>query len=140
MPAFSLQPVLETATVRLLPLQADDFKALYAVAADPKIWEQHPNKDRWQEQAFTTFFEGALQSKGAFKIVDKATGATLGSTRFTTITPRTRASSSATRSTEHGFGELASITLSRPCCSITRFPLWRRCAFTLELPKLPSKR
>jgi len=87
MPAFSLQPVLETATLRLLPLQADDFKDLYAVAADPRIWEQHPNKDRWQEPAFTTFFEGALQSKGAFKIVDKVTGATLGSTRFYDYNP-----------------------------------------------------
>lgn len=82
MASFSLQPVLESATLKLLPLQESDFADLYAVAADPKIWEQHPNKDRWQKSVFTTFFEGAMQSQGAFKIVDKTTGATLGSTRL----------------------------------------------------------
>ena len=82
MPPFSLQPVLETNAIKLLPLQTGDFAELYAVAADPRIWEQHPNKNRWQQPAFTTFFEGAMQSNGAFKIVDKATGATLGSTRL----------------------------------------------------------
>ena len=82
MPAFSLQPVLETAALRLLPLQASDFADLYAVAADPAVWAQHPNPDRWRPAAFATFFAGALQSRGAFKVVDKATGATLGSTRF----------------------------------------------------------
>jgi RimJ/RimL family protein N-acetyltransferase len=81
-PPFSLQPTLETNTIRLLPLQAADFAELYAVAADPKVWEQHPNKDRWQRPVFLNFFEGAIQSQGAFKIVDKATNATLGSTRL----------------------------------------------------------
>lgn len=88
MSAFSLQSILETATIQLLPLQAADFENLYAVAADPRIWEQHPNKDRWQRPAFTTFFEGAMQSKGAFKIVDKATGTTLGSTRLYDYNPQ----------------------------------------------------
>jgi len=88
MPAFSLQPVLETDTIRLLPLQPTDFPDLYAVAADPQIWAQHPNKDRWQQPAFATFFEGAIQSQGAFKIVDRQTGATLGSTRLYDYSPQ----------------------------------------------------
>lgn len=88
MPDFSLQPHLETAAIRLLPLEPADFADLYAVAADPGIWEQHPNKDRWQEAVFTTFFEGAIQSRGAFKIVDKATGATMGSTRLYDYDPQ----------------------------------------------------
>lgn len=82
MPPFSLQPVLENDALRVLPLRAGDFADLYAVAADPAVWAQHPNPDRWQRPAFATFFEGALHSRGAFKVVDKATGATLGSTRF----------------------------------------------------------
>ncbi|MDU0371168.1 GNAT family N-acetyltransferase [Hymenobacter endophyticus] len=82
MPPFPLQPILETDAIRLLPLQQEDFADVYAVAADPKIWEQHPNKDRWQKPVFTIFFAGAMQSQGAFKIMDKATGATVGSTRF----------------------------------------------------------
>ncbi|MBD2722763.1 GNAT family N-acetyltransferase [Hymenobacter armeniacus] len=81
-PPFSLQPSLETDTLQLLPLQPADFAALYAVAADPAIWAQHPNRDRWQQPVFATFFEGALRSGGAFKVVAKATGAVLGSTRI----------------------------------------------------------
>ncbi|MBX2924352.1 MAG: GNAT family N-acetyltransferase [Chitinophagaceae bacterium] len=79
---FNIQPILENGQVILYPLQENDFEALYTVAADPKIWEQHPNKDRWKREVFKTFFEGALQSKGAFKIVDKATGNVIGSTRI----------------------------------------------------------
>lgn len=79
---INIQPVLENEKVILSPLQEKDFDALYAVAADPAIWEQHPNKDRWQEEVFHNFFNGAMQSKGAFKIVDKATGNIIGSTRF----------------------------------------------------------
>jgi N-acetyltransferase len=79
---FNIQPVLENDDIILLPLSAGDFEDLYAVASDPKIWEQHPNKDRWRKEVFQTFFEGAIQSKGAFKIVEKATGKVAGSTRF----------------------------------------------------------
>lgn len=79
---FNVQPVLENEKVILYPLQEEDFELLYATASDPKIWEQHPNKDRWKKEVFTTFFDGALQSKGAFKIVDKAAGNIIGSTRF----------------------------------------------------------
>ncbi|TGE29027.1 GNAT family N-acetyltransferase [Hymenobacter metallicola] len=79
---FTIQPTLENQHVLLLPLQADDFAALYAAAADPNIWEQHPNQDRWRPEVFRTFFEGALQSQGAFKIIDKATNEVAGSTRF----------------------------------------------------------
>lgn len=79
---FSIQPLLENDKVILYPLRVHDFDVLYAVACDPKVWEQHPNKDRWKEDVFRVFFNGAIQSKGAFKIVDKATGKTAGSTRF----------------------------------------------------------
>lgn len=79
---FSIQPTLENEKVILYPLQEKDFEDLYAVASDPKIWEQHPNKDRWKKDVFRTFFDGAMQSKGAFKIVDKATESTIGSTRI----------------------------------------------------------
>ncbi len=79
---FGIQPYLENDIVILQPLQEADFEALYAVASDPKVWEQHPNKDRWKRDVFSTFFEGAIQSKGAFKIIDKATGEVAGSTRI----------------------------------------------------------
>jgi len=79
---IDIRPKLETEEVILYPLQENDFDDLYAVASDPKIWEQHPNKDRWKKEIFHTFFEGAIQSEGAFKIVDKATGNTIGSSRY----------------------------------------------------------
>lgn len=79
---FSIQPILENETVGLYPLQEVDFDALYAVASDPKIWEQHPTNDRWKKEVFKAFFDEAVQSGGAFKIVDKTTGAIAGSTRF----------------------------------------------------------
>lgn len=79
---INIQPTLENEKVILYPLQEQDFEDLYLAASNPKIWEQHPNKERWQRDVFKNFFEGALQSKGAFKIVDKATGNTIGSTRF----------------------------------------------------------
>jgi RimJ/RimL family protein N-acetyltransferase len=79
---MNLQPFLENDTIQLIPLQASDFEALYQVAADPLIWEQHPNKNRYQKAVFQNFFDGALLSKGAFIIKDKETNAIIGSTRF----------------------------------------------------------
>jgi RimJ/RimL family protein N-acetyltransferase len=79
---FSIQPVLENDLVILHPLKEEDFEALYLVASDPAIWEQHPNRDRWKKEVFQVYFEGAIQSGGAFKIIDKATGKMAGCTRF----------------------------------------------------------
>jgi N-acetyltransferase len=79
---INIQPILETEKVMLYPLEEQDFEHLYHAASDPKVWEQHPNKDRWKREVFKTFFVGAMESKGAFKIIDKATGSIIGSTRF----------------------------------------------------------
>jgi len=87
---MNLQPILENEQLLLLPLQEADFDALYALAADPKIWEQHPAKDRWKKEVFRIFFEGAMQSKGAFKIIDKATGDVIGNTRYYNYQPETK--------------------------------------------------
>lgn len=82
MEPISIQAGLENEQVILLPLQEKDFEPLYAVASDPEIWAQHPNKDRWQRAVFKVFFDGAMQSKGAFKIIDKVSRSFVGSTRF----------------------------------------------------------
>ncbi len=79
---FSIQHILENEKVILYPLEEKDFEELFAVASDPKIWLQHPNKDRCKIEVFRVFFDGAIQSKGAFKIVDKASRNVIGSTRF----------------------------------------------------------
>jgi RimJ/RimL family protein N-acetyltransferase len=79
---FSIQPVLENQEYQLIPLQQEDFESLYEVASDPKVWEQHPNKDRYKREVFEVFFKGAMESKGAFKIINKASGEILGSSRY----------------------------------------------------------
>ncbi len=79
---MNLQPILENEIAQLVPLLESDFEILYQVASDPLIWEQHPNKDRYKRAVFQNFFDGAMQSKGAFKIVNKASGDIIGSTRF----------------------------------------------------------
>ena len=79
---FDLQPTLQGQVVRLEPLKPTDFEALYAVASDPLIWEQHPNSDRHKEDVFREFFREALESGGAFLIYDAATGQLIGSSRY----------------------------------------------------------
>ncbi|HEX6915463.1 MAG TPA: GNAT family N-acetyltransferase [Chitinophagaceae bacterium] len=79
---FDIQPVLENDRAFLYPLKENDFEELYAVASDPEVWVQHPNKDRWKKDVFKTFFEGAMQSGGAFRVIDKATGRIAGCTRI----------------------------------------------------------
>lgn len=84
---FDIQPTLENEQIILSPLKEEDFDALYQVASDPLVWEQHPNKDRWKKEVFQTFFDGALLSRGAFKIVSKVTGDVMGSTRIYDYNP-----------------------------------------------------
>lgn len=79
---FDRQPVLQGDLLLLRPLQAADFPALYAVAADPLIWEQHPAKNRYQEAVFQQFFQEALESGGALIAIDRADDRIIGSSRF----------------------------------------------------------
>lgn len=79
---FNLQPTLENEMVKIQPLQESDFDRLYAVANDPLIWEQHPNKDRYKREVFEIFFKGAIESGGAFLVFDKQTGVVIGSSRY----------------------------------------------------------
>ena len=63
--AFDLQPTLEGASLLIRPLREDDWEALFAVASDPLIWEQHPEKDRHTSVVFRRFFDEAMASGGA---------------------------------------------------------------------------
>lgn len=76
------QPTLQGAYVVLRPLRADDYDALYAVAADPLLWEQHPANDRHDETVFRGFFQDAMASGGALIVLDAATGEVIGSSRY----------------------------------------------------------
>jgi RimJ/RimL family protein N-acetyltransferase len=76
------QPTLVGDLVIIRPLATEDWDALYAVASDPLVWELHPVKDRWEEPVFRKFFADALACGGGLAILDKATGAVIGSSRY----------------------------------------------------------
>lgn len=85
---MNVQATLENENVKLVPLNPNDFEELFSVASDQKIWEQHPNKDRYQREVFEKFFQGAIESIGAFKIMDKSSNEVAGSTRFYDYNPK----------------------------------------------------
>jgi N-acetyltransferase len=79
---FELQPVLKGELIQLRPLRSEDWDDLFAVASDPLIWEQHPENDRYKEEVFKIFFKDALESGGAFVVIDTKKKRIIGSTRF----------------------------------------------------------
>ncbi len=76
------QPQLEGELLELRPLRDSDLEALYAVASDPLLWEQHPSKDRSQRDVFEVWFRDALRSGGALVAIDRDTGSVIGTSRF----------------------------------------------------------
>ncbi len=80
-----LQPVLANETVHIRPLVQDDFEALFRVASDPLIWEQHQNSDRHTLAKFTEFFDQGIAGKAAFAILDKKSNKIIGSSRYRVI-------------------------------------------------------
>ena len=79
---FDLQPILSGELLELRPLRPDDYDALYAVASDPAIWEQHPDRERYTEERFRIYFAEALESGGALIATDGRDGRVIGASRF----------------------------------------------------------
>ena len=73
---------LQNEFIRLVPLQETDFEELYNIASNPLVWEQHPNPNRYKREDFTNYFKGAIESKGAFLIIDYKTNETVGCSRY----------------------------------------------------------
>jgi RimJ/RimL family protein N-acetyltransferase len=82
--AFDPQPTLTGPTLTLSPTSHDDWDLLFAVAADPLIWEVHPSPDRWREHVFREFFADGMASGGMLTARDTASGEVVGSSRFST--------------------------------------------------------
>ena len=79
---FELQPTnLSNELVRLLPLKLNDFEKLFKVASDPLIWEQHPTRNRYERDVFEIYFNGAIESKGAFCAFDNHSNEPIGCSR-----------------------------------------------------------
>ena len=77
-----LQPTLVGENLLLRPLTEEDWDAMYAVASDPLLWEVHPAWDRYKEPVFREYFAGAMNSRGALAVVDRATGNIIGGSRY----------------------------------------------------------
>jgi hypothetical protein len=80
--SFDFQPRLKSDLLEIRPLAADDFDGLYAVAADPLVSEQHPDKNRWRPENFRPFFAASLASGGALTVVDDRERRVIGSSRY----------------------------------------------------------
>jgi len=80
--SFDYQPVLRGNLVEIRPLRSEDYDDLYAIAADPLIWEQHPVKNRCDESGFQIFFRESLASGGALIVIDSGRNRIIGSSRF----------------------------------------------------------
>jgi len=87
---FELQPILKGSLVRLRPLVVYDFEELFAAASDPLLWAQHPEPLRYRRDVFQKFFDGAMDSKGAFAVMDMASGRMIGSSRYYDHNPAQR--------------------------------------------------
>jgi RimJ/RimL family protein N-acetyltransferase len=87
---FDLQPTLIGNLLELRPLTAADFEELFAAASDPLIWAQHPENDRYTREIFQHYFDGAIESKGAFAIIERKSGRMIGSSRYWNFDPASR--------------------------------------------------
>ena len=90
LPGFELQPTLIGKLIELRPLTSVDFDELFRAASDPLIWEQHPESDRHTRDVFQKYFDGALESGGAFAIIDRKSGRIIGSSRYCNFDSRPR--------------------------------------------------
>jgi RimJ/RimL family protein N-acetyltransferase len=79
---FDLQPHLTSEILEVRPMHPDDWEPLFAVAADPLIWEVHPARERYKEEYFKDYFGEALESGGALVAIDRKTGQIIGASRY----------------------------------------------------------
>jgi predicted metalloenzyme YecM/RimJ/RimL family protein N-acetyltransferase len=80
-PQFFL-PVLIGPSIRVRPIEQNDFDALFLAASDPLIWQQHSEPDRWEKPVFSKFFASASGPPSALVIEDRKSKEVIGSTRF----------------------------------------------------------
>lgn len=81
--AIDLQPTLVGQGIYLRSLTLDDHDALYQVANDPLVWEQHPSPLRYKRDVFDAqIFSTGLVSKSTLVAVDKDSSEIIGSSRY----------------------------------------------------------
>ncbi len=68
--------------VKLIPMVKEDYEWVYAAAADPEIWAQHPDKMRYTPLGFTKYFQKLMSGNIAYLILDAKTEMVIGATSF----------------------------------------------------------
>lgn len=68
--------------ITLKPLTAVDFEALYTVAADPEIWKQHPDFNRYTKEGFTDYFNKLLLTDEPYLIIRNEDKVIIGATSY----------------------------------------------------------
>ena len=79
---FGFQPTLTGPQVIVRPITFSDWEGMFKAASNPEVWALHPIHDRYTEPAFRNFFNGAVASGSAFAIVNRESGAIIGSSRY----------------------------------------------------------
>ena len=83
--SLDLQPYLNARLVSVSPMRNEDFDALFAVASDRRIWEQHHDKNRYTSEGFAKFFKESMASGGAMSIFDNKERCIIGASRYKII-------------------------------------------------------
>ena len=78
---MDLQPTLTGDLLHLRPLRPGDADALYAVASDPLLWDQHPAQ-RHRPEVFAEFFAQSLDSGGCLVVERRDGGDVIGTSRY----------------------------------------------------------
>ena len=74
---------LENKNFIIKQLKNNDFDLLYNIGKNKKIWEQHPENDRWKKEKFYIFFNNGIKNIfGLYGIYDKSNNTIIGSTRY----------------------------------------------------------
>ncbi len=82
MNGFDFQPQLTGDRLRLRPLVAEDWDAVFAAASDPLIWALHPALERHKEDRFRLYFEDRLASRTTLVIIDRIDDIIIGWSSF----------------------------------------------------------
>ena len=83
MDIWILKIKLENKNFILKLLNNNDFDLLYNIGKNKKIWEQHPENDRWKREKFNIFFNNGIKNIfGLYGIYDKSKNTIIGSTRY----------------------------------------------------------
>ena len=85
--AFNPIKTLKGEHLLIRKMLVNDFAELSFAMSDPKIWQDHPQKGRYQQAKIEFWFKQALQ-ENALAILDNNNNQLIGSSRYYEINPQ----------------------------------------------------